>query len=185
MDTIGDILQAFQLNIVSTIPARWSIKALVERQLTNVAASKDNVSDVVKAVKLGLLDATLAQNYTDELLLNRYPEAVAPSETSVIGDTPVGLEDNEPKQTPATSQNDSSDATPQLTSMKSYYGQTFSPPSFGAKATFGSSVSLGGSGLDGGHFTDKAAGMQSFASLIQQNSQQRPQTSCPPRGCEN
>ena len=105
MDTIGDILQAFQLNIASTIPARRSITALVKRQLTNVAASKDNVRDVFKAVELGLLDATLAQNYTDELLLNRYPEAVAPSETSVIGDTPVGLEDNEPKQTPATSQN--------------------------------------------------------------------------------
>ena len=103
MDTIGDILQAFQLKIVSTIPARRSITALVNQQLTNVAASKDNVSDVVKAVQLGLLDATLARNYADELLLNRHLEAVAPSETSVIGDTPVGLEDNEPKQTPATS----------------------------------------------------------------------------------
>ena len=96
MDTIRDIVQAFELNIISTSPARQYITARVKRQLTNVAASKDTVGDVVKAVQLDLLDITLARNYANELLLNRHLEAVqTPSTSSDNAEFQVQMKDGE------------------------------------------------------------------------------------------
>ena len=100
MDTIRDVVQAVELDIVGTNQARQYITELVRRQLTNPDASRDTVGDVVKAFQLDLLDKTLAQKYACELINNNL-------KANEIGDTPVNFGNNEPpKQTPATSSDD-------------------------------------------------------------------------------